>query len=89
MFISKAIGKPTNERIVRGRENVPKGDDFAWWSCHYEYKNKKTGEIYNLEDLQNKYKLGFAQRELWDIIERDYITEDVYVMNVNHPKRRT
>jgi hypothetical protein len=85
-FISKAIGKPTDAIIIRGRENVPIGDDFAWWSCHYEYRNIKNVETYTLEELQEKYQLGFGQQELWDIIEQNYTTEEVYVMNVNHPK---
>lgn len=85
-WIPKAIGQPTNVRIIRGRENVPTGDDFAWWSMHYEYKNIKTCEEFTLEQLQDKYNLGFAQKKLWDIIERDYTTEEVYIMNVNHPR---
>lgn len=85
-WIPKAVGQPTNARIIRGRENVPIGDDFAWWSMHYEHINKKTGKAFTLEQLQEKYNVGFAQKELWDIIERDYTTEEVYIMNVNHPK---
>jgi hypothetical protein len=85
-WIPKAIGQLTDVRIIRGRENVPTGDDFAWWSMHYEYKNIKTCEDFTLEQLQDKYNLGFAQKKLWDIIERDYTTEEVYVKNVNHPK---
>lgn len=44
---------------------------------HYEYRNNKTGEVLRLEDLQEKYSLGFAQKELWDIIETNYTTEEV------------
>lgn len=72
------------EKIIRGRENVPKNDDFAWWSCHYEYKNKKTNKSYRLEELQNKYKLGFAEKKLWNIIERYYIAEEVYVIELKN-----
>lgn len=85
-FIAKAIGELTNNKIVRGRENVPKGDDFSWWSCHFEYRNRNTSEAYTLEELQDKYELGFGQKELWDFIECEYNTEEVYVMNVNHPR---
>lgn len=86
-FIANAIGKPTDATVIRGRENVPTGDDFAWWSCHYEYRHGKTGETYRLEDLQNKYHMGFGQAELWQIIDREYESEEVYVMSVNHPRR--
>ena len=72
-------------KVVRGRENVPAGDNFAWWSCHFEYRSKDTCEAFILEQLQEKYSLGFGQQELWNIIERDYTAEEVYVKNVNHP----
>lgn len=85
-WIPPAIGNTTNPKIIRGRENVPTGDNFAWWSCHYEYRNKNTNEVFRLEGLQEKYNLGFLQRELWDIIEHEYISEEVYIMSVNHPK---
>lgn len=85
-FISKSIGNPTDAIVIRGRENVPAGDSFAWWTCHFEYRSNLTNELFLLSDLQNKYQLGFGQRELWDLISKYYITEEVYVMNVNHPK---
>ncbi|MGN9163231.1 hypothetical protein [Clostridium sulfidigenes] len=47
-------------------------------STHYEYRNKKTGEVLRLEDLQEKYNLGFAQKELWDIVEANYTTKEVH-----------
>lgn len=87
-FIASAIGKPTNARRVRGRENVPKGDNFAWWSCVYIYINRKTKEEYTLEQLQCKYEMGFAQQELWEIIEAEYDSVEDYIMNVNHPRRK-
>lgn len=42
----------------------------------YIYINKRTGEEYRLEDLQNKYGLGFGDRRLWDIIESCYRCEE-------------
>ncbi len=86
-FISKPIGKPTDARIIRGRDNVPVGDNFAWWTCVYVYINRESKEEYKLEQLQEKYNLGFGQRELWDIIEKNYDTVEDYIMNVNHPIR--
>lgn len=70
---------------VYGRENVPKTDKFAWWSCDYEYIGK-DGTYNTLEDLQEKYNLGFADKKLWDIIEENYKTVECYTMNVNHPE---
>ena len=85
-WISKSIEQPMNAKSVRRCENVPAGDDFAWWSEHYEYRSVKTCETFTLEQLQEKYNLGFAQEKLWDIIERNYTMEEIYVMNINHPK---
>ena len=85
-FISSPVGEPTAATRIVGRENVPRGDNFAWWSCHYEYIHRVTKEIYRLEDLQNKYKMGFGQAELWEIIDREYTSIEVYVMSVNHPR---
>lgn len=77
----------SEDRItIRGRENVPAGDNFAWWPCHYEYISRETGEAYTLEELQEKYHLGFCDSRLWRIIEKDYHGEEVYVMSVKHPK---
>lgn len=75
----------STSRIIKGRENIPDGDNFSWWSMHYEYINKETGRVFRLEELQEHYNLGFAQKELWDIIELEYKTKQVYIMNVNHP----
>lgn len=75
-----------NTKIIIGRENIPAKDDLSWWSMHYKYRNKKTGKMFRLEDLQEKYNLGFSQKELWNIIEFEYKTEEVYIMNINHPK---
>ena len=44
----------------------------------YQYVDKKTGEGYRIEDLQEKYSFGFMKKELWDIIERDYTTRVVH-----------
>lgn len=85
-FITSPIGEPTDLTIIRGRQNVPVGDCFSWWSCHYEYKNIKTGETFTIEGLQNKYQLGFLEKELWNIIERNYLTEEIYIMSCNHPR---
>lgn len=85
LWLPTAIGKPTNAKVVRGRENVPVGDDFAWWSCHFEYRSKNICEAFTLEQLQEKYNLGFGQQKLWNIIERNYTAEEVYVRNINHP----
>lgn len=30
--------------------------------------------------------MGFGQSELWAIIEKEYSSETVFVMNVDHPK---
>jgi len=49
-WIPTSIGKSINSKIIRGRVNVPIGDSFAWWSCHYEYKNNKSDDIV-FEDL--------------------------------------
>lgn len=86
-FISSAIGSSTDARSVRGRENVPAGDSFAWWSCIYIYINRISKKEYRLEQLQKKYHLGFAEEELWDVIEKEYDMVEEYIMNVNHPKR--
>ena len=85
-FITKAIGKSTNATIIRGRKNVPSGDDFKWWTSISVYVNRVTKEEYILEQLQGKYEMGFGQRELWNIIEKEYDIFDDYIMNVNHPK---
>ena len=85
-WIPHAIGKPTNATKIRGRENVPVGDKFDWWSCKYVYIDRITKKEYYLEDLCNKYKMGFGQSELWDIIEKGYDCESDYIMNINHPR---
>jgi len=85
-FIASAIGRPTNATVIRGRENVPSGDDFSWWTSVSTYINRKTKEECTLVQLQCKYEMGFAQKELWDIIEKEYSISNDYIMNVNHPK---
>ena len=30
--------------------------------------------------------MGFGQAELWEIIDREYTSIEVYVMSVNHPR---
>ncbi len=83
-FISSPIGKTTDAKIIRGRENVPVGDNFGWWTCVYVYINRKSKEEYMLEQLQEKYSLGFGQHELWNIIEKEYDAVEDYIMSVNH-----
>lgn len=84
--IINAIGEPTEATTVRGRQNVPAGENFAWWTCKMEYRHNLTNELYSLEELQCKYELGFAEKRLWNIIEREYTIGEIYVMNVNHPR---
>ena len=79
-----AIGKPTDATRIVGRENVPKGDDFGWWSCHSEYLDI-DGEYLTIEELQDKHEVHWQRA--WEIIEGNHLkTINVYVMNVNHPR---
>ena len=80
--------KILKNKTIIGRENLPKKDNPAWWSCHYEYINRKTKEMFKLEELQEKYGFGFADSKLWKIIEEEYNSVEVYVMSINHPKAK-
>ena len=78
------IGEPTNATRIIGRENVPKGDKFSWWSSHSEYIDD-DGESLTIEAFQDKHDIHW--RGAWDIIvEQNLEMIDVYDMNVNHPR---
>ena len=87
-WIPEPIGPASDATVIRGRENVPKGDLFCWWTMHYEYVEKVTGEAYRMPDLQRRYGIGFMDPRMDEILKTDYEPEgvQVYTMNICHPR---
>lgn len=75
-----------NDKIkVYGSENINATDKHNWWNFDYEYIGK-DGIYHTLEELQEKYNLGFADKRLWDLIDENYKTVECFTMNRNHPE---